>query len=42
MNNLIVRNGELLIAVLAAFIALVGAVAHVSEPIERAATHVRR
>lgn len=41
MNTMIIRNGELVVAVLAAFIALIGAFAHVSEPIERAATHVR-
>lgn len=38
-DNIIARNGELIVAIVAAFIALVGLAAHVGEPIERAASH---
>jgi len=41
MNAIITRNGEIIIAVVATVIALLGAFAHISEPIERAASHSR-
>ena len=41
IQNLIVRNGEIFIAIVAAFLALIGAAAHVAEPIERAANVAR-
>jgi len=41
MNTMIVRNGELIVVVLAAFIALLGAAAHITEPIERTSAQLR-
>jgi hypothetical protein len=41
IQNLIVRNGEIFVAIVAAFIALLGAAAHIAEPIERSATYAR-
>jgi hypothetical protein len=41
MNTIIIRNGELIVVILAAFIALLGAAAHVTEPIERSASQLR-
>ncbi len=40
MNTIIVRNGEIIVAILATFIALLGAAAHISEPIERTAAQL--